>query len=138
LLTSEAACHTDDEEEWQFLTIDVNKAFLQGATYEELHQLTGEAPREVCFTLPKGMAEMLRTLPGYEDYDERVHCLQCDKPGTGAKDAPRAFSIKLASVTRSKRVGLKPTTYDHELEVKRKVVHGRSTLVLMIAKKNFL
>jgi hypothetical protein len=45
LLTSEAANHP----EWEFLTIDVNKAFLQGATYQELEQLTGDAPREVCF-----------------------------------------------------------------------------------------
>ena len=117
-----------------FLTVDVSKAFLQGATYEELHQLTGEAPREVCFTLPKGMAEMIRQLPGYEDYDERYHCLKCDKPGTGAKDAPRAFSIKLATVTRSKLVGLRPTTFDQELEVKHAVVNNRKQPVLLIAK----
>ena len=89
LLTSEAANHPD----WDFMTIDVNKAFLQGATYQELEALTGEAPREVCFTLPKGMSEMLRQIPGYESYDERIHCLECNKPGTGSKDTPRAFSI---------------------------------------------
>jgi len=35
LLTSEAA----NNPSWEFLTIDVNKAFLQGATYKELEQL---------------------------------------------------------------------------------------------------
>ena len=130
LLTSEAANHPD----WMFMTIDVNKAFLQGATYQELEALTGDAPREVCFTLPKGMAEMLRKIPGYESYDERIHCLECDKPGTGSKDAPRAFSIKLATVTRSDAVGLRPTTFDSELEVKHRYVKGQAQLVLMIAK----
>ena len=117
LLTSEAACHP----EWEFMTVDVNKAFLQGATYKELQELTGEAPREVCFTLPRGMAEILRTIKGFEQYDERIHCLQCDKPGTGSKDAPRAFSMKLATVTRSAKVGLRPTTFDAELEVKHRL-----------------
>ena len=73
-------------------------------------------------------------IPGYEDYDERTHCLQCDKPGTGAKDAPRAFSLKLATVTRSEKVGLVPTTYDPELEVKHRIVNGKPKLVLMVAK----
>ena len=126
ILTSEAANHPH----WEFLTIDVNKAFLPGATYKGLEQLTGEAPREVCFTLTRGMAEMLKLIPGYESYDERIHCLKCDKPGTGSKDAPRAFSIKLSAVTRSKTLGLKPTTFDPELEVK----HKDGKLVLMIAK----
>ena len=112
ILTSEAANHP----EWEFRTIDVNKAFLQGATYQELEELTGDAPREVCFTLPKGMAPLIRQIPGYESYDESIHCLECDKPGTGSKDAPRAFSIKLATVTRSPTVGLKPTTFDSELD----------------------
>ena len=130
LLTSEAANHPS----WEFLTIDVNKAFLQGATYQELEMLTGEAPREVCFTLPKGMSELIRKIPGYETYDEKIHCLECNKPGTGSKDAPRAFSIKLATVTRSSKVGLKPTTFDPELEVKHQYVDGYPRLVLMIAK----
>ena len=56
--------------------------------------------------------------------------MECDKPGTGSKDAPRAFSIKLSAVTRRPKLGLKPTTFDPELEVK----HKDGKLVLMIAK----
>ena len=63
-----------------------------------------------------------------------MHCLECDKPGTGSKDAPRAFSIKLATVTRNPRVGLVPTTFDSELEVKHTYRNGKPKLVLMIAK----
>ena len=80
------------------------------------------------------MAAMLRKIPGFEKYDENVHCLECIKPGTGSKDAPRAFSIKLARVTRDVKLGLVPTTYDPELEVKHVSINGRRTIVLMVAK----
>ena len=69
---------------------------------------TGEKERVVHFTLPPGAAVFLRMIPGFENYDERFHVLKCVKPGTGCKDAPRAFSIKLASVTRDPKVGLNP------------------------------
>ena len=48
--------------------------------------------------------------------------------------APRAFSLKLATVTRNPRVGLVPTTFDAELEVKHRYDQGTPKLVLMIAK----
>ena len=114
LLSSEAACHPD----WVHVAVDVEKAFLQGMTYAEMHQEVGEAPREVNFTLPPGTAAILRQVPGYEDFDETKECLHCIKPGTGCKDAPRAFSMKLARVTRSAECDLKPTTWDPELELK--------------------
>ena len=56
ILASEASCHPD----WEFLTLDINKAFLQGMTYQEMHELTGEAERIVHFTLPPGSSEVLR------------------------------------------------------------------------------
>ena len=126
LLISEAACHPN----WSFLSVDINKAFLQGATYRELAAATGEPERKVHFTLPPGAAAFLRRLPGFEEYDERQHVLQCVKPGTGCKDAPRAFSLKLAKVTRHVEIGLQPLSSDPECEVK----HRDGKLVLMIAK----
>ena len=47
ILCSELACRPH----WKFVSLDVNKAFLQGMTYKEIHDLTGEAEREVHFTL---------------------------------------------------------------------------------------
>ena len=47
LLASEAACH----KEWIHASMDIDKAFLKGLTYEELAEATGEATRTVCFTL---------------------------------------------------------------------------------------
>ena len=69
------------------------------------------------FKLPPGSAELLRTIPGFEHFDELKHGLQCIKTGTGSKDAPRAFSPKLRKTT--KRIGLQSTSFDPELEIKR-------------------
>ena len=132
LLSSEAACHPD----WVYVAVDVEKAFLQGMTYEEMHKEVGEARREVNFTLPPGSAAVLRQVPGYEDFDETLECLHCIKPGTGCKDAPRAFSMKLARVTRSQ--DLRPTTWDPELELKHESAgtdgSSASQLVLILSK----
>ena len=113
IISSEAACHDD----WVIVSVDIDKAFLQGMTYQEIHELTGEDVRNVHFSLPPGADEQLRKLPGFENFDSRYECLKCDKPGTGTKDAPRAFSLKLASVTQAK-CGMKPTFYDREFELK--------------------
>ena len=43
--------------------------------------------------------------------------LQCVKPGTGRKDAPRAFSLKLAKVTRHVEIGLQLLSSDLECKV---------------------
>eukprot|EP00959_Pyramimonas_sp_CCMP1952_P196363 4105492-Pyramimonas_sp.AAC.1 len=75
-------------------------AFLKGLTCQELAEATGEHERVTRFTLPPGSATALRTLPGFEHYDESKHCLQCLKPRTGAKDAPLAFSLKLRRAAR--------------------------------------
>ena len=125
MLLSEAACHPD----WSFLSLDINKTFLQGITHQELAEATGQDERVVHFTLPVGSAQILRLVPGFEEYDERFHVLKCLKPGTGCKDAPRAFSMKLASVTRQPKIGLKPLSADPECEVKH--VNGKLVLILV-------
>eukprot|EP00959_Pyramimonas_sp_CCMP1952_P093895 1964338-Pyramimonas_sp.AAC.1 len=89
-------------------------AFLKGLAYQELAEATGAKGRVACFTLPPGSATVLRTLPGFERYDESKHCLQCLKPGTGTIDAPRAFPLKLRRTTRG--FGLRPTSDDEEFE----------------------
>ena len=118
-LASEAACHED----WIIASLDIDTAFLQGFTYKELAEATGEKERVVCFRLPPGSAILLRQFPGFEDFDETKHCLQCIKPGTGTKDAPRAFSLKLHKTT--KNIGLQSTSYDHELEIKKDLMTAK-------------
>eukprot|EP00959_Pyramimonas_sp_CCMP1952_P113790 2379062-Pyramimonas_sp.AAC.1 len=60
-------------------------AFLQGLTYQELAEATGEKERAARFTLPLGSASVLRSLPGFEHHDESKHRLQRLKPGTGTR-----------------------------------------------------
>ena len=45
ILASEAACHPN----WIIASLDIDKAFLQGFTYCELAEATGEKERVVCF-----------------------------------------------------------------------------------------
>eukprot|EP00959_Pyramimonas_sp_CCMP1952_P172067 3595328-Pyramimonas_sp.AAC.1 len=77
----------------------------------------------VCFALPPGSAQVLRALPGFSSYDESRHCLGCLQPGTGTKDAPRAFSLKLRTTTRA--MGLTPTSYDSEFEFSQDVLTAK-------------
>ncbi len=101
-----------------FITVDVEKAFLQGMTHEEIEASTGEVQRRAFFDLPPGSAAVLRQIPGYEDFDERYECLMSLKHGTGTKGAPRAFSLKLASVTQGPKCRTKSITYDGKLELR--------------------
>ena len=55
--------------------------------------------------------------------------LACTKPGTGLKDAPKAFNLKLGQVTRD-TCGLRPVSADAELEV----LHEQGEPTLMVAK----
>ena len=119
ILASEAACH----ENWIIASLDIDTAFLKGFTYKELAEATGEKERTVCFQLPPGSAAVLRQFPGFEDYDETKHCLGCDKPGTGTKDAPRAFSLKLHKTTL--QIGLQPTSFDPEFEIKKDLLTAK-------------
>ena len=119
IIASEAACHPD----YIIASLDIDKAFLKGYTYEELANATGEKERTVCFRLPPGSAAYLRKFPGFEDFDETRHCLRCIKPGTGTKDAPRAFSLKLREIT--KLHGMYSTAYDPELEIGENLLTGK-------------
>ena len=57
-------------------TTDVNKAFLQGATYEELAELTGERMREVNFYLPASSVHILKRVPGFEGFSPQTEVLR--------------------------------------------------------------
>jgi hypothetical protein len=113
--------------------LTISEAFLQGVTYKELAEATGEPLPEVNFVLPVYRVAVLRTLPGYEDFDPITEVFHCEKPGTGCNDAPRCFSLKLAQVTRT-MCGLKPSTVDGELCMKHVVEAGRPKLVAIMTK----
>ena len=88
ILCSETACRKD----WVLITVDIDKAFLQGMTYKELQEVTGEPERFVYFVLPTGSASVLRLIPGYEDCDERYECTTCNRyEGTAQSIQPQAL-----------------------------------------------
>ena len=112
IVVSEACCRG-----WPLAAIDVRKAFLKGITYAELAATTNEPAREVNFELSPDAAAILRQCPGFEDFDPAQEVLNCPKPGTGCKDAPRCFGIKFSRATNDE-FGAKPTTHDEQFIVR--------------------
>eukprot|EP00959_Pyramimonas_sp_CCMP1952_P021116 445033-Pyramimonas_sp.AAC.1 len=55
ILASTVAC----KKQWVIASFDINVAFLEGLTYQELAQATGEKERVARFTLPPGSATAL-------------------------------------------------------------------------------
>ena len=117
---------------WDLATTDISKAFLQGVTYQELSELTGEKMREVNFTLPAFNIPQLQQVEGFADFNPNTEVLHCDKPGTGSVDAPRCFSLKLAKVTE--KCGLVASNIDPELCYFHEVRDGKPVLVAMMTK----
>ena len=118
LVVSEAAIRG-----WPLTAIDVKKAFLKGVTYRLIAQLMNEPVRIVCFDLDATAIAVIRTLPGFEDFDPAHETLLMLKPGTGCKDAPRAWSICLTDSTNNK-FGAKPSLYDDQLIMRHHAVTG--------------
>ena len=99
---------------WHIASTDISKAFLQGVSYDEIASETGQPMRDVSFEVCPKTAHVVRQLPGYQDFSPSLEVLHCLKPGTGCRDAPRAFSIQLRKATRS--FGLVSSLVDSELE----------------------
>jgi len=126
VIVSEAALRR-----WHIATTDISKAFLQGVTYKELAELTGEPLREVNFYLPEYNVPILKKLTGFESFDPRREVLHCDKPGTGSVDAPRAFSMKLKRILVHK-CKMIPCNVDNELLVCREQGKPDGKLIGMV------
>ena len=107
-------CSEAVQRQWDLASTDISKAFLQGVTYKELAEATGEPLRDVNFELPKWCIPYLQRIPGFEDFDPSKEVLHCEKPGTGCNDAPRCFALKLAKVTKE-LCKMKQCTVDQEL-----------------------
>ena len=107
--------------EWEVFSMDVGKAFAKGMTFAELSEMTGKPMRNVEFHLSGEDLEILRSIPGFEDYNPNLEVLEMIKPIYGLKDAPRAWRIKLDRVLRSWQLkgssGLKPLKAAPEIYV---------------------
>ena len=113
---------------WSLASSDVPKAFLQGVSYEELSESTGQPMRDVSFELRGEALTCLRMLPGFQDFNARREVLHCLKPGTGCRDAPKCFSLKLRKATAA--FGFQQSSVDSELEL----LFKQGELVMLILK----
>ena len=59
---------------WSLWSADISEAFLRGLTFKELHEEGGEL-RQVQISLPPGGEHLLRTIPGYENYNPQSEVL---------------------------------------------------------------
>ena len=101
---------------WRLVSADVSEAFLRGMTFKELFDEGHDKElRKVQLTLPPGAVELLRTLPGMEEFSEETEVLFLKKPGFGLKDAPRLWAKALRRVLT--RIGLKALQTDSQLYV---------------------
>mgnify|MGYP003328451570 CR=1 FL=1 len=102
--------------EWELFSLDVSQAFAKGMTFEELARLTGEQLRHVEVDLDAEDVALIRTIPGYTDFNPRTETLQMLKAVYGLKDAPHAWRKRLHQVLEGFR--LVPLIAEAELYVR--------------------
>ena len=114
--------------EWELVSADISEAFLRGLTFQELFD-TGHDKvfRKVQLILPPGATELIRTIPGMENFNPEEEVLELLKPGFGLKDAPRLWGLALKRVLS--KLGLKACQADPQLYV----LHKGDRLVLLIS-----
>ena len=69
------------------------------------------------FELDKDTVAILRNISGFENFNPSLKVLHCTKPGTGCKDSPRAWSIRLG-LAKTSDFGLLPCTHDNQLSIR--------------------
>ena len=102
---------------WELVSADVSEALLGGITFAQLRE-SGVDPvlRKVQMLLPPGAEELIRAIPGFEDFNGQQECLEMSKQGFGLKEAPRLWSSALQRVLI--KIGLKAVLVDSQLFVK--------------------
>ena len=113
---------------WCLASTDISKAFLQGVSYSEIAAETGQPERDVNFDVCSRTVPLVQKLPGFHDWNPVEEVLHCLKPGTGCRDAPRAFSMQFRRATKA--FGLVSSLIDSELEL----LYKEGQLCMMILK----
>ena len=113
---------------WCLASTDISKAFLQGVSYSEIAAETGQPERDVNFDVCSRTVPLVQKLPGFHDWNPIEEVLHCLKPGTGCRDAPRAFSMQFRKATKA--FGLVSSLIDSELEL----MYKDGQLCMMILK----
>ena len=82
------------QNQWPMASLDVSEAFLKGLTCDEIQERRGGPKRRVSLILPRvkqgelSGVELLRTIKGYEDFNEATEVLEMLQGGFGLIDAP--------------------------------------------------
>ena len=88
---------------------------MRGLTFEQAAQLKDEVRRDVQFTVPPGSVNILKRLPGYQDFNPAREVLRMLRCGFGLKDAPRLWNKILRQVLS--QLGMTPLQSDPQLFV---------------------
>ena len=108
-----AVVATAVQRQWPMASLDVSEAFLKGFTFEEIQERRGGPKRRVSLILPRVKAgepsgvAILRTIKGYEDFNEMTEVLEMLKGGFGLIDAPNLFTSRVDEILVAKDI--KPT-----------------------------
>ena len=113
--------------QWVIASSDVPKAFLQGVSYSELASATQRPERDVSFELAGEGLRCLQMLPEFQGFDSRKEVLHCLKPGTGCRDAPKCFNLKLREVTEA--FGFQCCSVDSEMEL---LIRARQLIMVIV------
>ena len=114
-------------------SLDVSEAFLKGFTFEEIQERRGGPKRRVSLILPRPKAgepsgvAILRTIKGYEDFNELSEVLEMLKGGFGLIDAPNLFTNKVDEVFIAH--GARPTCSEPKIYIKTTPHHGSNSRV---------
>ena len=114
------------QNQWPMASVDVSEVFLKGFTFEEIQERRGGPKREVSLILPRakhgepsGVA-ILRTIKGYESFNELTEVLEMLNGGFGLIDAPNLFTNKVDEVLVAKDI--RPTCSEPKLYLNMKPV----------------
>ena len=94
-------------------SLDDSASFLKGFTLEAIQQHRGGQKHKVSLILPRCRAgepsgvSILRTISGYENFNETTEVLEMLKGGFGLIDAPQLFTSRVNEVFISN--GARPT-----------------------------
>lgn len=86
------------QRKWRLRSADIGTAFLQGLTFKQLAELTGEPLRVVGFQCPKGTEPYMKELAEFKHLNFDLWDLQMIKAIYGLKDAPRAWRKRLDQI----------------------------------------
>ena len=88
------------QRQWKLKSADIGTAFLQGLTFAQLAELTGEPLRVVGLIPLKGTEQYFTEMPDLKNVNFQVSDLKMVKAVYGLKDAPRAWRKRLDQIFR--------------------------------------